>query len=63
MAKTTDKWISRDNETDASETVNVRYDECQKIFNATRNWEIEFDIFFGSHRKLEIFYEDLVNDR
>jgi LPS sulfotransferase NodH len=43
-------------------TFALDFDECQRVFQATRNWESEADAFFAQQPKLEVLYEDLAQN-
>jgi LPS sulfotransferase NodH len=58
-AELTDSWINLTGTHEQIPEITLDFDECRADFEQTRTWERSYDEFFESHRKLELFYEDL----
>lgn len=63
LAETTNQWTLKDEKyRQNSVAVQLDYDDCLKLFEETKKWEEEYDIFFNEHQKIEIIYENLVQN-
>ncbi|MGB3509298.1 MAG: sulfotransferase [Microcoleaceae cyanobacterium] len=64
LAKITKKWIVKNekNYLNNNVTVKLDYNDCLKLFTETKKWEDEYDNFFKEHQKIELIYENLVQD-
>lgn len=64
-AEMTDVWVKKTKK-DAEEapfTITLDYGECLDSFINIREFEKNYDAFFRSHPKIEVFYEDLAKRR
>ena len=52
----------RHDKNDSVRLVHLDYTECVRFFNETESWEREYDIYFEGHPKLNVYYEDVVQD-
>jgi LPS sulfotransferase NodH len=58
-AMLTDNWANISGERQEQPAIALDYAECLKDFKQTRDWELEYDLYFSKHSMLELFYEDL----
>ena len=42
--------------------IELEYSECLDTFQKTREWEEKYDIYFDSHQKINVVYENLVKN-
>jgi LPS sulfotransferase NodH len=64
IASKTDKWIktgSNDIAIDEKAT-KLSKEECLKVFEETTKWQKDFDELFKDHQKIDIYYENILND-
>lgn len=67
IAGKTDAWLmKRINKNQLNledKQVSFTKEECLKGFTQTKNWEITFDERFGTHQKIDVFYENLIKNQ
>lgn len=66
IATKTKKWeqVGKINSIDiGKKTVNLTKEECLKVFETTKTWELEGSHFFAEHGICEVSYERLVKNR
>jgi LPS sulfotransferase NodH len=63
VAGYTDTWrLNGKQKSEEAMVITIPFDECLKIFQETRQQEIEYDAIFSDHPKLEMTYETLSQD-
>lgn len=63
LARLTKEYVKREaNDTNREVRVHLTPERCTSFFQDVNENEKYFDECFGSHKKLEIYYEDLVTD-
>lgn len=64
IAFMTNKWTSKGKGGNNNLiSIHLDYDDCVDAFEKTRAWEQKYDKLFHNHKKLEVMYEDMVQEK
>ncbi|MBW3020334.1 sulfotransferase [Candidatus Woesearchaeota archaeon] len=58
LAMIKDEWVYRENSNDLK--IKVDFEDCLKNFEKIKYYEKKYDDLFKNHKRIDIFYEDLI---
>ncbi len=59
----TNMWVTKNTNEISDPILKLDYEECLNFFKRIKNYEKKYDEFFSDHEKIEVTYEELVNNQ